>query len=85
MKEININEININEIKEELSKNSDLYGYILEIFDGDYGCEERLEGKSLMVSVKLLTRDGEVYVRVEDEKLTENGLDEDMYVKKGLI
>ena len=47
--------------------------------------KERLEGESLMVSVKLLTRDGEVYVRVEDEKLTENGLDEDMYVKKGLI
>lgn len=78
-------EININEIKEELSKNSDLHGYILEIFDGDYGCEERLEGEPLMVSVKLLTRDGEVYVRVEDEKLTENGLDEGMYVKVGLL
>ena len=50
---------------------------IKHIFDGDYGCEGLLPGKSPKVSVTLLREDGtERYVSVEDAWLTEQGLDE---------
>lgn len=50
---------------------------IIQIFDGEYGCEELLPGANSKVSVTL---DNEVheqkYVFVEDEWLIENHLDE---------
>ena len=50
---------------------------IRQIFDGDYGCEERLHGESPKVSVTLVNEDGvEKYVSVEDNWLTEQGLAE---------
>lgn len=50
---------------------------IRQIFDGDYGCEERLPGDSPKVSVTLVNEDGlEKYVSVEDNWLTELGLAE---------
>ncbi len=49
---------------------------IKHIFDGDYGCEERLPGEGPKVSVTLVNESGEEkQVTVEDAWLTENGLD----------
>ena len=50
---------------------------IKQIFDGDYGCEELAEGQSPKVSVMLVNESGiKKYIMVEDEWLTDNGLDE---------
>lgn len=50
---------------------------IRQIFDGDYGCEERLSGEGPKVSVTLVDEKGlEKYVSVEDNWLTEQGLTE---------
>ena len=50
---------------------------IRQIFDGDYGCEERLPGQGAKVSVTLVDESGvEKYVSVEDNWLTERGLTE---------
>ena len=50
---------------------------IRQIFDGDYGCEERLPGESPKVSVTLRNEEGvEKYVSVEDNWLKEQGLAE---------
>ena len=50
---------------------------IRQIFDGDYGCEERLPGESPKVSVTLRSEEGvEKYVSVEDNWLKEQGLAE---------
>ena len=49
---------------------------IKHIFDGDYGCEERLPGEGLKVSVTLVNESGEEkQVTVEDDWLINNGLD----------
>ncbi len=49
---------------------------IKHIFDGDYGCEERLPGEGPKVSVTLVNESGEEkQVTVEDAWLIENGLD----------
>ena len=49
---------------------------IKHIFDGDYGCEERLPGEGSKVSVTLVNESGEEkLVAVEDAWLIENGLD----------
>ena len=49
---------------------------IRQIFDGDYGCEERLPGQGPKVSVTLVDESGvEKYVSVEDNWLKEQGLD----------
>lgn len=48
---------------------------IKQIFDGEYGCEER-SGNEPMVSVTLTDENGnEKYVTVSDSFLTENKLD----------
>lgn len=50
---------------------------IRQIFDGDYGCEERLPGQGPKVSVTLVDESGvEKNVSVEDNWLTERGLTE---------
>ncbi|MCR5255182.1 MAG: hypothetical protein K6D96_04550 [Acetatifactor sp.] len=49
---------------------------IKQIFDGDYGCEERKPGEKAKVSVTLVDEEGnEKFISVEDEWLTEKGLD----------
>ena len=49
---------------------------IKQIFDGDYGCEELQPGQKPKVSATLENEAGEVrYVTVDDEWLTENGLE----------
>jgi hypothetical protein len=49
---------------------------IKHIFDGDYGCEETEPGSKAKVSVTLENESGEQrYESVEDDWLTENGLD----------
>ena len=49
---------------------------IKQIFDGDYGCEELQAGQKPKVSVTLSDDAGyEKLVSVEDDWLTENGLD----------
>ena len=49
---------------------------IKQIFDGDYGCEELQPGQKSKVSVTLVDDAGnEKFVSVEDDWLTENGLD----------
>ncbi|MEE3471177.1 MAG: hypothetical protein VZR24_10995 [Butyrivibrio hungatei] len=51
---------------------------IKQIFDGDYGCEELQQGQRTKVSVTLVDDAGnEKLVSVEDDWLTENGLDVD--------
>ena len=48
---------------------------IRQIFDGDYGCEDRLPGEGPKVSVTLTDESGvEKYVSVEDSWLRERGL-----------
>lgn len=50
---------------------------IVQIFDGEYGCEELVPGAKPKVSVTLENETGEQkYVSVEDEWLIENHLDE---------
>ena len=49
---------------------------IKHIFDGDYGCEDRLPGEGPKVSVTLVNESREEkLVAVEDAWLIENGLD----------
>lgn len=49
---------------------------IIQIFDGDYGCEELVPGEKPRVSVTLENERGEQkYIFVEDEWLVENNLD----------
>ena len=49
---------------------------IIQIFDGDYGCEELVPGAKPKVSVTLENERGEQkYISVEDEWLVENHLD----------
>lgn len=49
---------------------------IVQIFDGDYGCEELLPGAKPKVSITLENERGEQkYISVEDEWLVENNLD----------
>lgn len=48
-----------------------------QIFDGDYGCEERQEGESKKVSVYLVNELGETKrLTVEDAWLLEKEIDE---------
>ena len=50
---------------------------IIQIFDGEYGCEELVPGAKLKVSITLENEIHEQkYVSVEDEWLIENHLDE---------
>lgn len=50
---------------------------IVQIFDGEYGCEELVPGAKPKVSITLENETGEQkYVSVEDEWLIENHLDE---------
>lgn len=47
------------------------------IFDGDFGCEERLKGEPLMVLVTLESDEGRTtQINVSDEWLWSNGIDE---------
>lgn len=49
---------------------------IIQIFDGDYGCEELTPGEKPKVSVTLENENGEQkYISVVDDWLTENNLD----------
>ncbi len=49
---------------------------IIQIFDGEYGCEELVSGEKPKVSVTLESENHEQkYVSVEDEWLIENHLD----------
>lgn len=49
---------------------------IKQIFDGDYGCEEMQPGDKVKVIVYLENEAGEEKsIRVEDDWLTEQGLD----------
>lgn len=51
---------------------------IVQIFDGDYGCEELDLGAKPKVSVTLENERGEQkYISVEDDWLVENNLDID--------
>lgn len=53
---------------------------IIQIFDGEYGCEEMTPGSRAKVSVTLENEFGEQkYISVEDEWLIENHLDEGDY------
>lgn len=50
---------------------------IKQIFDGDYGCEERQPGEPAKVTVYLEDENGnEKVVRAEDDWLIKNNLDE---------
>ena len=49
---------------------------IIQIFDGDYGCEELVSGAKPKVSVTLENeRSEQKYISVEDDWLVENNLD----------
>lgn len=49
---------------------------IVQIFDGDYGCEELAPGAKPKVSLTLENERGEQkYISVEDEWIVENNLD----------
>ena len=49
---------------------------IIQIFDGDYGCEELVPGEKPRVSVTLENeRSEQKYISVEDDWLVENNLD----------
>ena len=49
---------------------------IVQIFDGDYGCEELVQGAKPKVSVTLENeRSEQKYISVEDDWLVKNNLD----------
>lgn len=51
---------------------------IVQVFDGDYGCEELAPGAKPKVSLTLENERGEQkYISVEDEWVVVNGLDVD--------
>ncbi len=55
---------------------SDTVWKIKDIFDGDYGCEERPDGVGAKVLVTLVNESGEErHISVEDAYLTKNNLD----------
>lgn len=61
---------------------------ILEIYEADFGCEERPEGQETMVQVKLQSEEGEIqHLLVPDRRLYELGVDEgdEVQVKDGTI
>ena len=61
---------------------------ILEIYEADFGCEERPEGQETMVQVKLQSEEGEIQrLLVPDRRLYELGIDEgdEVQVKDGTI
>ena len=71
---ITINQFVSRAIDDELSMLEGMK--IKQIFDGDYGCEELQQGQKPKVSVTLVDDAGnEKLVSVEDDWLTENGLD----------
>lgn len=50
---------------------------ILEIYEADFGCEERPEGQETMVQVKLQSEEGDIQcMLVPDRRLYELGVDE---------
>jgi hypothetical protein len=58
---------------------------IKQIFDGDYGCEELVDGEKRKVSVTLEDEHGQKkYVSVEDEWLRKNNLDVESVWKEGM-
>ncbi|MCR5605024.1 MAG: hypothetical protein K6G27_15165 [Lachnospiraceae bacterium] len=59
---------------------------IVQIFDGEYGCEELAPGEKPKVSLTLENEDSEQkYLTVEDEWLTENNLNVgDIWPKESL-
>jgi len=60
---------------------------IKQIFDGDYGCEEREASARQMVSVTVVDENGnEKYINVEEDWLTKMGLDEgDAWVEESTV
>lgn len=61
---------------------------ILEIYEDDFGCEERPEGQETMVQVKLQSEEGDIQcMLVPDRRLYELGVDEgdEVQVKDGTI
>lgn len=61
---------------------------ILEIYEADFGCEERPEGQETMVQVKLQSEEGDIQcMLVPDRRLYELGVDEgdEVQVKDGTI
>ena len=61
---------------------------ILEIYEADFGCEERPEGQETMVQVKLQSEEGEIQsLLVPDRSLYELGVDEgdEVQIKDGTI
>lgn len=50
---------------------------IKHIFDGEYGCEERVQNETLKVSVTLVNENNETKIlSVEDQWLIDNNLNE---------
>lgn len=50
---------------------------VIEIYEADFGCEERPEGQKTMVGVQLRDTVGnEIHVQEEDERLYAKGIDE---------
>lgn len=61
---------------------------ILEIYEADFGCEERPEGQETMVQVKFQSEEGDIQcMLVPDRRLYELGVDEgdEVQVKDGTI
>lgn len=61
---------------------------ILEIYEADFGCEERPEGQETMVQVKLQSEEGDIQcMLVPGRRLYELGVDEgdEVQVKDGTI
>lgn len=61
---------------------------ILEIYEADFGCEERPEGQETMVQVKLQSEEGDIQcMLVPDRRLYGLGVDEgdEVQVKDGTI
>lgn len=57
---------------------------VKQIFDGEYGCEERLPGKKMKCLVTIEDEQGNVKsFTAEDEWLTNNHIDEGSIIEEG--
>lgn len=70
------------EIVKVLKKEENIFAYVEDIFEDDFGCEERQPGEMLKVIVKLITREGSITFRAKDEELIRNHIDVGSFVYK---
>lgn len=71
-----------NKIREYLNVHTELYGYINNVYDDDYGCEERTEDSPKMLIIEIITIEKIVYRKIIETKYDALNYHENMYLLK---